>query len=677
MNTRKRIGIAVAVLLGLPVVLLAAALIALSVADLNPARPWINRTVAAALERPFAIRGDIALHWRRDEAISPSTSWRHWIPLPVIDVSDLQVGNPAWSPRRDMATVGRASFGVEILPLLSRTVVIRGLDVARPDVSIERLADGRNNWTFGRDDGSGPRWTARIDDMKISEGLLALRDDTLDLTLRAKVATLPAGDANTLSGGPLPYGVAFSVDGHYRKAKVKAEGRAGSVLSLRDANADFPLAINARSGEVAARAQGTLKNPRALAGLDMRVALSAPSAAMLYPVTGLLMPNTPPFTTSGRLVGTFGPGAARWEYRDFRGRVGESDIHGNLAYQSKQPRPRLTGEVSSQLLRLADLGPVVGSGDRPADPAASEAEAQREQRDAPAGKVLPTHRFLTNRWNAMDVDVKVAGKRIARDEALPIDDLKTRVVMQDGELTLQPLSFRIAGGALDGSLSLDGSADPVRGKLRVDVKAVQLSQLFPTASEAVRASVGQLDGAAAIHASGNSMAELLGSGSGDAKIYMRDGTLSKSLLEMASLNVGSVVITKLFGDRPVNVRCAVADLALRNGVAYTRNVYLSSDEALIGVKGTIDFRHEQLALGIKPSSTKIKLFSLRSPLYVRGSFAKPDVGLAKGPLLARAGAATALAFAAPLAVLVPITVPGAENDADCQRLLVTPEAAAM
>ena len=675
MTTGKRIGGAVGIVLGLPIVLLVAALIAVSVTDLDRARPWINRTVSTALERPFEIRGDVALHWRRDEAISPSTSWRHWIPLPMIDVGDMHVGNPVWSARRDMASMGTARFGVEMLPLLSRTVVIRGLEVERPDVSIERLADGRNNWTFGRDDGSGPRWTVRIDDMKITDGLLALRDDALDLGLQVKVSTLAAGDARTISGESLPYGVAFSVDGHYRKATVKADGRAGSVLSLRDADADFPLTINARSGQVSAHAEGTLKNPRALAGLDMKVMLRAPSAAMLYPVTGLLMPNTPPFSTSGRLVGKFALDAAQWEYRDFHGSVGDSDIHGSLAYQSQQPRPRLTGQVSSQLLRLADLGPVIGSGDKPADPAASEAEAQHGQRAAPLGKVLPARRFLTNRWNAMDVDVMFAGKRIVRDQALPIDELKTHVVMQDGALTLRPLSFRIAGGTLDGSLSLDGSADPVHGKLRVDVKAVQLSQLFPTASEAVRASVGVLDGAAAIQASGNSMAELLGSSNGDAKVYMRDGTLSKSLLEMASLNIGSVVITRLFGDRPVNVRCAVADLALRDGVAHTRNVFLSTDEALIDVKGNIDFKNEQLALGIKPSSTKLKVFSLRSPLYVRGSFAKPDVGLAKGPLLARAGAATALAVAAaPLAVLVPITVPGAENDADCQELIANPAA---
>ena len=39
------------------------------------------------------------------------------------------------------------------------------------------------------------------------------------------------------------------------------------------------------------------------------------------------------------------------------------------------------------------------------------------------------------------------------------------------------------------------------------------------------------------------------------------------LLDRAALNVGSIVIGKLFGDdKEVQLRCAVADLAVREGV---------------------------------------------------------------------------------------------------------------
>src|SRR5690606_41722106 len=90
--------------------------------------------------------------------------------------------------------------------------------------------------------------------------------------------------------------------------------------------------------------------------------------------------------------------------------------------------------------------------------------------------------------------------------------------------------------------------------------------------------------------------------------------------------------------------------------------------------GLVDLGEEEMRLRIGPDSLKWKFFSLRTPLYVRGSFAHPQVGVEPGPLLLRAGAAVAAAAVAPAALaLVPITVPGAEDDASCAKLL-QPEA---
>jgi uncharacterized protein involved in outer membrane biogenesis len=143
------------------------------------------------------------------------------------------------------------------------------------------------------------------------------------------------------------------------------------------------------------------------------------------------------------------------------------------------------------------------------------------------------------------------------------------------------------------------------------------------------------------------------------------------MLDLAALNLGSVVVAKLFGEnKEVQLRCAVADLAVQDGVARTRNVKLNTDEAIVEATGQIDLESEGLDLRIKPESLKWKFFSLRTPLYVRGTFADPQVGVEPGPLLLRAGAAVAAAVVAPAALaLVPVTVPAAEDDANCATLL--------
>lgn len=50
----------------------------------------------------------------------------------------------------------------------------------------------------------------------------------------------------------------------------------------------------------------------------------------------------------------------RFNYQNFNGRIGDSDIHGSLTYTTGKPRPKLSGDMESKQLRLADLGPLIG-----------------------------------------------------------------------------------------------------------------------------------------------------------------------------------------------------------------------------------------------------------------------------------------------------------------------------
>ena len=58
------------------------------------------------------------------------------------------------------------------------------------------------------------------------------------------------------------------------------------------------------------------------------------------------------------------------------------------------------------------------------------------------------------------------------------------------------------------------------------------------------------------------------------------------------LNVGSVVLTKLFGDKPVRIRCGVSDLGFDKGIATARTFVLDTDAAVIRTTGAIDLSDE-------------------------------------------------------------------------------------
>lgn len=95
-----------------------------------------------------------------------------------------------------------------------------------------------------------------------------------------------------------------------------------------------------------------------------------------------------------------------FDYRDFNGRIGDSDIHGSLTYTTGKPRPKLEGDVESRQLRLADLGPLIGI-DSGKGTKSKEVKKDRQ----PAGKVLPYDRFETDKWDVMDADVRFKGAK--------------------------------------------------------------------------------------------------------------------------------------------------------------------------------------------------------------------------------------------------------------------------
>lgn len=458
----------------------------------------------------------------------------------------------------------------------------------------------------------------------------------------------------------MPYGLRFELQGRYAKAQIKGQGRAGQVISLRNKVVNYPLQIDASAGSVALSAEGVLANPGELSGLDFQVFLQGGSMADLYDLTGLVLPNTPAFETRGRLTGSLEPERAVWEYNDFRGKVGQSDLQGSLKYTSGKPRPRLTGTMTSNQLRLADLGPTLGT----------RVSGNTQRTRSQGGKVLPDSQFAAERWNAMDMDIVFKGRHIIRPESLPLQDLSTRAVMENAQLRLAPLTFGVAEGKIESQVTIDGRSAPLKAQIRGTVQGLQLSALFPKV-QLMKKSFGRMDGAIALESTGNSMAVLLGHGTGEMRLYVREGTLSKQMLDLAALNVGSIVVGKLFGEnKEVHLRCAVADFMVVDGLATARVVKMSTDDAVVEATGTIDLGTEALDLRIKPESLQWKFFSLRSPLYVRGTFGNPDVGVEAGPLLLRAGAAVVAAVVAPAALaLVPITVPAADDDTHCKPLL--------
>ncbi|MGF6656779.1 uncharacterized protein involved in outer membrane biogenesis [Paraburkholderia youngii] len=762
----RRVGKILAWLLAVLVILIVALVIFILIFDWNRARPYIDDKVSQAIGRPFAINGDLKVGWRH--AVG-ETGWRGWVPWPRFSAANITIGNPDWAKQPQFATLDEIDFEVEVLPLLAHDIVIPAINLVNPSVDLERLVDGRNNWTFKLPSSTGPsEWKLDLHDIAFAKGNIALSDQQKKVEVQMVVDTLgqpiPIGDAlkqqeaasrsasaqavgragasklaaqaeaqaasaakaasaaaasgaqtpaqasaasgpaatsgapatsgalatsgaaapggetasesastpaavsaasGTAPGAPRAtplYAIAWTVKGTYNRMPLSGSGKLGGVLALQDANRPFPVQADVKAGDLHIAFVGTITDPAHLAALDLRLWLQGNSMARLYTLTGVTLPETPPYATEGHLIGRFKSSGNVFTYENFTGRVGGSDLNGSLTYTGRQPRPLLQGELESHLLQFSDLAPVIGADSNASKAKRGGAAAQ------PSNRALPVAEFRTDRWKAIDADVKFTGRRIIKNANLPITDLYTHVVMTDGVLSLVPLKFGVAGGSLASDIYLDGSGAPLKGRFAMSARHLKLKQLFPN-FKTMQSALGEINGDASLSATGNSPAALAATSNGELKALVTEGTVSRLLMEAAGLNVANVVYEKLFGNRDVKINCAAADFVATDGVLEARVFALDTDDAVINIDGHINLRDETMDLGVHPHTKGFRVFSLRSPLYVKGTFKDPHVGVNAAALALRGGAAVGLGLINPFAALIPLLAPSNNKPLPCTQLL--------
>ncbi len=677
--------------LAIVLLLIVVLLIVIATFDWNRMKPMVDARVSQAIGRPFVIQGDLSVTWARERRAGGLAAW---IPWPMLVARNVSIANPDWAKQPQFAELDAVRFRLAPLPLLWHRVEIPTLYLVHPRIDLERDAQGRFTWDIKLTPSAQPStWTLDLRAIGFDRGHITLDDAVEKMQLQIEVEPLQraiaydqivaeqssqareeagktvgadarktlASEANdsrtTLRGTQAAYQFTWQAEGTYQGAPAHGKGKTGAVLAIQQNDQPFPVQADMHVGDNHIALVGTLTDPLHLAALDIRLWFSGTSMAKLYPLTGITLPETPPYATEGHLKAQLKTGNSHYSYDHFRGRVGGSDLEGDLAFDTGGPRPKLSGNVKSKLLQFTDLAPLIGGG----------SNAQKQQRGdvttQPSDKVLPVEPFRTDRWRAMDADITMNAARIVRDAALPIDTLSTHVVMDNGVLHLDPLSFDMADGQVNSNLTLDGSKSPMQGTIRLRARHLKLKELFPT-FEPMRTSFGEINGDAALEASGNSVSALMGTATGEVKLLMNDGAISKTLLETAGLNVGNIIIGKLFGDKTVKINCAASDLTASHGLFDTRLFVFDTEDAVINIDGTVNFANEKLDLDVRPHSKGVRILSLRSPLYVKGTLKNPDVGVQPGPLILRGGGAVALAVLAPVAALLPLVVANKKGDPD-------------
>ena len=568
--------------------------------DQNKAKKYLSVGASKVTGRQLHINGDLKLH----------LGW-----ISKLSANEIQFQNAGWSKYPQMAEVGLLEVEVDLWQLVRNfRVVLPTVTISRPKVILEKNAEGSANWEFR----AAPAVTEPVvpenrSNFPVIEKLV-IKDGSLLFDNQESKTRIDMKIAEAEGAGFLETPVRLKAEGIYQKLPFTLSLDGGSYQNLRSSKEPYPVKINLGAGKLKASVDGNLTEPLAMKGEDVTLDIQGDDMAKLYPLIHLVFPSTPPY----RLKGHLKHDGKVWSFANFSGRVGDSDLSGNIRVDTAPKRPFMKADLVSKLLDFDDLAGFIG-GKPGTGPGETASEEQKKQAAAKKDdRIFPDQRYDLERLRAMDADVRLRAKKIKAPK-LPIDDLNASLKLSNGVLSFAPAAFGVADGRIEIFSTFDGSKRPSNVKIDARLRHIDLKRFLSDTSFAQK-TLSPVGGRIVLTGTGQSFRELMATASGNSFLAMSGGEISELLIRLAGLDVANALGVSIRGDKPIPVRCALLNLQGQNGQMGVRTLVFDTAKSVVSGEGNIDLRDEKVNIVVLPVPKGFSPLSLRSYLRVSGGF---------------------------------------------------------
>jgi len=640
MTRRKKVILFIALPAGIIFLFLAGGFFFLG----SPAfKHFVEREAGSESGRNVGLKGDIKISW----------SW-----TPRVILSDVEIGNAKGFQPDDMLSAQKIEFTVALKELFKGRLALPELRLIAPKLFLAKDENGNANWNFTKNPAGkvavSPAPSSRggmpvIGKLYIEDGEFSYKDVKEKIAIDSKVSTLK-GEGNDEQ-------MQLVGKGSYNDKPFSLDIKGGSVLELKEGDKPYPLDAKLAIGQTKANISGTVADPVKMTGLNINLDLSGANAADLFPITGIALPPTPAYHLTGHLTEE----KNKWLFENFTGKIGSSDLEGNIIWDTSSKRPVLSGNLLAHNLDFKDLGGLIGAKTKP-----EEKEQEKESR-----YLIPDTPLDISRLQAMDAKVNFDAGDIKTPQLL--DKFHMMFDLQQGVLNLTPIRFTMAEGDISGNLRIDGNKIPPEITTDMNILRISLHRLFaPLAKKLAQENVSQgyLGGAAKLRGRGKSMREMLSHSNGNIGIGMEGGELSDLLVGLIGLDIFRALGFIISGDKPVAIKCIIADFTAEDGVLHTNRFVIDTADTNIIGKGNIAFATEETDLELTPYPKHPSALSARSAIIVNGRLKNLSVYPDPAEVAIRGGLAGGLAVALPpVGALLAFIEPGLGKDSDCANFI--------
>jgi len=272
-----------------------------------------------------------------------------------IAADQVEMANAPWSDQGPMLSAEKVRVGVHLMPLLSGNIRITGITIENPTILLERLADGRDNWTLAPSDslpattgGGGGVPDLVLDNVQIRGGTIDYNDYGAGRNIRLADLSidtaLPGGDQPVdLRAAARLSGQALSADLHLAKPNTFLNGGASDI------------ALAAKLGKASLDLKGAAQTDPDVT-FTGTIGLNMPDTAATMTALGLSAPSLPKGLGRGvKLSGNLGWAGNKATLTKSALALDMNAISGDMSLALDKDRPNLTATLAAGDLDLTSL----------------------------------------------------------------------------------------------------------------------------------------------------------------------------------------------------------------------------------------------------------------------------------------------------------------------------------
>lgn len=517
------------------------------------------------------------------------------------------VSNAAWSENPTMLRAEGLEIALDMAALWAGDVRVTGLRAIRPEITLERARDGRENWVFGGANGgsaasgmAGEGTPFTLDLAEVTDGTFRFLDhaDGTDVTLNAVNGSVRIPDFRGKAEAELAAnlrGQPFDVSLKIAEFAPFLEGKpVGLDLRLTAADADVSFTGRAGHSPLAAAGKvdaslGNLSSIARLSGIsrpDLPAGLGASSVAMSGDLT---------FTDAGLNL-----------------RAGQVELDGNRLSVDADlvlggDRPRLSARLSAQTLDLSKGSARQGGGAGSATP---EQGWSKDQIDVSG-------------LSALDANISLSAEAIALGQ-LNLGPTRALITVDRARAVFELRQVAAYGGLVTGQFVMNG-----RNGLSVggDLKLSDLS-MEPLLSDLAKYDrlIGRGTADIKFLAVGNSIDALMRSLSGSGQFALGKG-------EVRGLDVAGMLRrldASYVGEGQKTIFDSLqASFAIKDGVVANDDLALVAPYLTATGKGVVSIADRLIDYRLRPTALAAAdgTGGVMVPLLITGTWAAPKFRL--------------------------------------------------